>query len=412
MNTAKVREIIRREFVESVRKKSFVFGLVATPALLLLLISLPVLVKGIVGPESVELWIIDRTAKYGELLRDSLMEEPSTPGAPVFRVKVYGPDQAPPESVLAAAARDGDITAWIVLPEDFAASRALEYHSASITDPAAVEALNGRAQKVLTRSRAQELGLDREDVDTLLLPVQVKTFVTGRAGVEEADFTVVYLRAVALVMILFFALLPTGQILMRSVIEEKTNRVIEVLLSSVTPRELMVGKILGLGAVGLTLLAVWCACGVLLALRAGQFPISTDQLGIFLLYFLPGFFLYAAIFASVGSVCSSERETHPFQTPISLTLAIPVFLGFAILQEPNHVIWHVASFFPLITPSLMLFRFVIRQPPLWEIVATWITLVAATVGMMWTATRVFRVGILIYGKRPTIPEILRWVRSS
>jgi ABC-2 type transport system permease protein len=114
----------------------------------------------------------------------------------------------------------------------------------------------------------------------------------------------------------------------------------------------------------------------------------------------------------VGSVCSSERETHPFQTPISLLLAIPVFLGFAILQEPNHVIWHVASFFPFITPSLMLFRFVIRQPPLWEIVATWLTLVVATVGMMWAATRVFRVGILIYGKRPTIPEILRWVRTS
>ncbi len=412
MNTTKVREIIRREFVESVRKKSFLFGLVATPALLLLLISLPILARGIVGPEHIELWIIDHTAKYGELLRDSLAGEPMTPGAPAFQVNVYDPESAPPESQLAAAARDGDITAWIVLPEDFARSRELEYHSASITDPAAVEALNGRAQKVLTRARAQELGLDSEDVDALLLPVQVKTFLTGRTGVEEADFTVVYLRAVALVMILFFALLPTGQILMRSVIEEKTNRVIEVLLSSVTPRELMVGKILGLGAVGLTLLAAWCACGVLLALRAGQFPIAPDQLGIFLLYFLPGFFLYAAIFASVGSVCSSERETHPFQTPISLTLAIPVFLGFAILQEPNHVIWHVASFFPLITPSLMLFRFVIRQPPLWEIAATWITLVAATVGMMWAATRVFRVGILIYGKRPTIPEILRWVRSS
>jgi ABC-2 type transport system permease protein len=194
------------------------------------------------------------------------------------------------------------------------------------------------------------------------------------------------------------------------VIEEKANRVIEVLLSSVTPKELMVGKIVGLGAVGLTLLGAWAACGLLLALRsAGAFPINAREVGVFVLYFFPGYFLYAALLGSIGSICNSEREAQPFQLPINLMLIFPVMLGFAIAQNPDHLLTRVVSFIPFFTPSLMLFRFTIKEPPLWEIAATWMTLLVGTVGMFWVSSRVFRIGILLYGKRPTIPEVARWV---
>jgi ABC-2 type transport system permease protein len=230
-------------------------------------------------------------------------------------------------------------------------------------------------------------------------------------GAEEGPDQV-YFRAVALVMIMFFALVPTGQILMRSVIEEKSSRVIEVLLSSVTATELMVGKIIGLGTVGLTLVGTWAAIGGLIAWRlGGGFPIGGADAGMFLLYFLPGYFFYAALLGSIGSICHSERDAQPFLTPISLMLILPVMLGFAIAQSPDHVLVRIASFVPFFAPSLMMFRWTIQAPPAWEIAATWIALLAATIAMFWASSRIFRVGILLTGKRPTIAEVARRLRA-
>jgi ABC-2 type transport system permease protein len=176
--------------------------------------------------------------------------------------------------------------------------------------------------------------------------------------------------------------------------------------------ELMFGKVLGLGAVGLTLIGAWGACGGLIAMRAGSLPIEPGMAGVFSLYFFPGFFFYAAVLASVGSVCNSEREAQPFLTPISMMLIFPVMIGFVIAQSPDHLLARVFSFIPFFTPSLMLFRFAIKEPPAWEIAATWGVLMVSTVGMIWASSRIFRVGILMYGKRPTIPEIIRWVGAK
>jgi ABC-2 type transport system permease protein len=333
VNRKKVWHIIRREYVESVRKKSFLFGLVATPLLM------------------------------------------------------------------------GDLTAWILLPEDFERTGIFEYHSESITNLTRLSNLESRLERLLVRHKAARFGMAEADVDALLVGVQLKTFQIGEEGGREASFDQVYFHAIALVMILFFALLPTGQILMRSVIEEKSSRVIEVLISSV-----MVGKIVGLGAVGLTLIGTWTAIGALIAARLGaDFPIGGDDLAVFVLYFVPGYFFYAALLGSVGSICPAERDAQPVLTPISLTLILPVMLGFAIAQSPDHVLVRTASFVPFFTPSLMLFRFTIKQPPLWELGATWLSLVAGTAAMFWASSRIFRVGILLTGKRPTIPEIARWV---
>jgi ABC-2 type transport system permease protein len=256
------------------------------------------------------------------------------------------------------------------------------------------------------------MGIDAASVDELLRPAEMTTFQVGREGGRETDFTTVYLRAVTLVLILFFALLPTGQILMRSVIEEKSNRVIEVLLSSVTPKELMVGKIFGLGGVGLTLLGVWAVCAALLIWRSGTSPWDARLAMIFILYFIPGYFFYAAALASVGSICTSEREAQPFLTPISLMLVFPVMIGIMIAQSPDHPLARILSFVPFFTPSLMLFRHAIREPPAWETMATLGALVAFTVLMIAASARIFEIGILLTGKRPTIPEVVRWLRRD
>jgi ABC-2 type transport system permease protein len=319
------------------------------------------------------------------------------------------PTTAPPH-LLDARVAAGELDGWLRLPADFADTRAFEMHAESVLDPALLEAVKGRVTAALTEAKAGEVGLAPEQVRELLRPVQLTLFRT-RDGDRSTDPEHLYLRAVLMVMMLFFALVPTGQILMRSVIEEKANRVVEVLLSSVTPGEIMLGKVLGLGAVGLTLLAAWTAAGLLLSARAGgaAVPVSPAEVGVFLLYFLPGYFLYAALLGAIGSVCRTEREAQPFLTPISLTLVLPVLAGFALAQNPDHVLARVLSFVPLLTPSLMLFRFTLQPPPAWEIAATWLVLVLSTIAMVWVSSRVFRTGILLTGKRPTLPEIARWV---
>lgn len=410
MNWSKVRQVIRREYVESVRKKSFLFGLVATPLMMLGLIALPLFSGDLLAERAVVVGVLDLSEGHGAQLEATLAEEPPE-RRDRLRLVVHRPPGPPSPAALDARVASGELTAWIRLPADFAETGVAEYRAESITNLGVLSSLEQLLQRVLARERAARFDLAEEDVEVLLTGVELETYRIGQED-REASFDQVYFHAVALVMIMFFALVPTGQILMRSVIEEKASRVIEVLLSSLDARELMVGKIVGLGTVGLTLIVAWTAIGAVIASRLGSgFPIGGDDLGVFVLYFVPGYFFYAALLGSVGSICHQERDAQPFMTPISLLLILPVMLGFAIAQSPDHVLVRVASFVPFLTPSLMMFRFTIQPPPAWELAATWLALVAATVAMFWASSRIFRIGILMTGKRPTVPEVARWIRA-
>lgn len=411
MNRRKVALVIRREYLESVRRKSFLFGLVATPLLFALMVFLPLVAGGLLADEEpAPLAVVDHTETYGERLRRSLEEDPAaTDAGPFPELVVWAPENAPPPAALDEDVASGRLSGWILLPADFEETGRFDFHAESVLDLAVTENLEHRVGRMLAEKKAADAGLALETVEELLRPAEMKVFRVGDEG-AETDPEQLYLRAVMLVLMLFFALLPTGQILMRSVIEEKSSRVVEVLLSSVTPKELMVGKILGLGAVGLTLIGAWAAVGALLVLRGGgTLPIRGDEIVVFLLYFLPGYFLYAGLLGAIGSVCSEERDAQPFLTPISLMLIFPILLGLTIAQNPDHLFARVLSFVPFFTPSLVLFRFTIQPPPAWEMAATWIVLAAGTVAMFWISSKVFRTGILLTGKRPTIPEIARWV---
>jgi len=407
-----VGRIVRREYVESVRKKSFLFGLVATPAIMLGMIFLPLLSGGLLGADHIAIGVLDRAGGYGERLAGA--DWPAGEAArtrPVFIVH-QGADAPTPDEMDALVAA-GELTGWILLPEDLETTGRFDYRSESVTNVVVLQALETRMDRILAEEKARELGLAAPDVERLLAPASMRTIRLGEGGGTEADFSQVYLKAVALVMILFFALIPTGHILMRSVIEEKSNRVIEVLISSVSPLELMVGKVIGLGAVGLTLLGTWAVVGFLLSLRFGQaLPLTGGEIAVFVAFFFPGYFFFAALLGAIGSVCSAERDAQPFLMPISLSLMFPVLIGFAIAQNPDHIAARILSFVPPFTPSLVLFRYAIKPPPTLELVAAWVVLVAATVFMLFLASRIFRVGILMTGKRPTIPEMLRWVRTA
>jgi ABC-2 type transport system permease protein len=207
---------------------------------------------------------------------------------------------------------------------------------------------------------------------------------------------------------------------MRSVIEEKTSRVFEVLLSSVKPMELLAGKILGVAAVGLTQYAVWILMalvaggGMIGSLRTqmGEINVPASLLFYFVLFFVLGYLLYSTMFAALGAVVNSEQEAQQLQMTVMWFLIIPMLVAQLVIRAPNSTAAVVLSLIPFFTPMLMFLRINLITPPAWQVALSIALLLATNFAVLWLSARIYRVGILMYGKRPTLPELVRWVRAA
>jgi ABC-2 type transport system permease protein len=206
---------------------------------------------------------------------------------------------------------------------------------------------------------------------------------------------------------------------LRGVIEEKTNRIVEIVIASVRPTELMLGKILGIGLVGLTQYCVWCLLAMNLSLPGianliagdlGVPRIPLSMIGYFILFFLLGYFLYASVYTAIGAPFNSDQEAQQLSMIPTMLIVGAMAVYPAVMNNPNGPVAVFASLFPFTAPLIMFLRTSIAEPPLWQVGLAVLILVASTVGMAWVAGRIYRVGILMYGKKPTVPEILRWIR--
>jgi len=228
---------------------------------------------------------------------------------------------------------------------------------------------------------------------------------------------------------LYFVLLVYGTQVMRAVLEEKTGRIVEIILSSVRPWELMLGKVLGVGAVGLTQLGIWLLSGLLIVslgipalvalIPAGEVPAEIREalpgVGVgafFLVCFLLGYFIYASLFAAVGAMCSSEEEAQQLQFPVVSLVIIPVILLMPVLERPETAFAVSVSLFPFFSPILMFARVAAGAAAWWEATLSVVLMTGTLFGTAWVAGRIYRVGILMQGKRPTVPELWRWLRQS
>ena len=198
------------------------------------------------------------------------------------------------------------------------------------------------------------------------------------------------------------------------VIEEKSSRVIEVLLSAVTPFQLMAGKILGLAGVGFTIVGLWGAGAYFAATKQGlSLDVTTEMMLYLIVYYILGFLLLSAVFAGVGSICNTIKETQGLMMPIIMILIVPLMSWFPLAQNPDGTLARVLSFVPPLTPMLMVLRLSAGSDvSMVEILASIAVLAAATVATMWMAAKVFRTGILMYGKRPALREVFRWLRQK
>ncbi|MEM7231955.1 MAG: ABC transporter permease [Planctomycetota bacterium] len=243
----------------------------------------------------------------------------------------------------------------------------------------------------------------------------------GKEEVSTAD-VIRQWAPIAFVYLLWIGIFTISQMLLNNMIEEKSNRIVEVLLSSVTPRELMLGKLFGIAAVGLTMISVWILSLVtILALKAGpeaelatmMFEVlkTSGLLPAFVVYFILGYFMYSGIFLSIGSVCNTLKEAQNLMGPIMLVMVIPLFTMMFIPKDPNGVLATVLSWIPLYTPFVMMNR-AAADPPLVDLIGTLILLLVTTLTVLWLTGKIFRTGILRTGQPPKLKELWRWVRGE
>jgi ABC-2 type transport system permease protein len=282
----------------------------------------------------------------------------------------------------------------------------------SSADVATSTAIEEALHKVLMREYLRDKGVSASETANLMAPVTVNILEqNGRHGNSKTSLYV----AGTLFFLMYLVVLLYGMNVARSIIEEKTSRVFEVLLSTITPDELLAGKILGVGAVGLTQVGIWMIAAGLLAAHAGAMSgisLSVPQAVFFIVYFVLGYTLYSSVAAALGAMTNSEQELQQLNMFMMMPLFLSMGMVLPIVTNPNSILSRIVSEIPFCAPLLMELRISISMPQPWEIALS-IGLILVTIyAVLWMSSRIYRVGILMYGKKPNLPEILRWLKYS
>jgi ABC-2 type transport system permease protein len=273
--------------------------------------------------------------------------------------------------------------------------------------------VNAAVRTVLLRERLAHHGLVADEVAALTQPVAVK-----QGKHKAASSTGV---AYVLFFLMYMVVMLYGMNVARSIIEEKTSRVFEVLLATIRPEEMMAGKILGVGSVGLTQVAVWMLAALLLSatsiassIAGGEMSlnVTAPQIIFFILYFIFGFVLYSSMAAALGAMTNSEQELQQLNMFLVMPLAFCMLMLPVVTNDSNSFWARVVSLIPFCSPLLMNFRISLHMPQPWEIALSFVLMGLTTYAVLWVASRIYRVGVLMYGKRPTLPELLRWLKYS
>ena len=317
--------------------------------------------------------------------------------------------------------RLGKLDAYVTLDEDILQGPGrirLYTHKPRAADLDRFWTIENRFRESVINYRYQQQELDRRLLDKLR-HVPTERIEVGSADDEEhvqkeSDRITRMMVPFFFMYLLFLGILSTGQQMLSSIIEEKSSRVIEVLLSAVSPFKLMAGKILGLVAIGLTIVCLWAAAAYLTASWQGlNVDINPAILPYFIIYYILAFLLFSSMMVGIGSICNTIKETQSLMTPVMLLCVVPIIAWQNIIQHPDGTLARVLSFLPPTTPMVMILR--LSAGPdirIIEIFASIALLAAAVLASIWLAAKLFRTGILMYGKRPSPREILRWLCRS
>ena len=423
----KLVAIIKREYLTRVKTKGFIIGTFLLPVMMFVMMMAPAFFMSRAGQSAQQkIAIVDQTDQLAPKLVKAFQDIKNNKGEQRFEVQLYnarnGLDAVKQE--LNENVSQGALDAYLVIPPDIFENNQFQMHAKSVGNIEFVERVERTVSGVVRNTRLEESGLDTDLVHRLNSWVNVTTFKVGEEGSTEqrAEFSFIY--SLLMGLILYMMLLLYGQFVVRAIIEDKNSRVIEVIVSSVKPSQFMAGKVLGIGATGLTQFLIWVVTFLLIttygltmaqavAPDLNNLPLpalSPLVLASFCIFFLLGYFFYATIGAAIGSMVNSDSDAQSYQWIMIFPIIISFFLMFAINNSPESLFATIMSFIPFFTPILMFARVLNDGAPLWQVGLSVVTMGLSLWAMIWIAARIFRIGILMYGKKPNLPEVMKWIK--
>ncbi|HKR65404.1 MAG TPA: ABC transporter permease [Thermoanaerobaculia bacterium] len=443
----KLFAVMKREYLQSVRRKMFIIMTLLMPFLMAGITILPGLMMTR-GMGKKRIAVLDATGQLQNAFVDANAKEPVDAKKEArkalsgggrerelpaqFEIEyrnVSGTDlTTAAKPYLARLTRDNDaadkLEGVLAIPAAALANTdvKMDYYSRSATDLVTQERLGRLANKSLQRLRLGSRGIDPHIVDTLLREVEIEAVQLSRTGEQKKGGDLNFLVALIFGILLVLPSFVYGQETMRGIVQEKSDRVVEVLVSSVTPMQLLTGKILGVAMVGLTQITVWVTMMGLLGLNAAPMAamsginlsqfIRPSVFIFFFVFFILAYLTYVCVFSIAGAACNSEREAQQFVMPVMMLMLTPWFLMMPIIMNPDAPFAVAFSLAPVFGPMTMFVRTVVSEPPMWHVAVSILVSIATITVFFWITAKIFRVGILSYGKRPTIPELWRWVKVA
>jgi ABC-2 type transport system permease protein len=417
----KVWIVAKREYLERVRTRSFLLSTFVTPFLMATFLVLPTLIstsaaRGIMreNERPARVVIVSDNRALAELASGELQRQHGTPYAP----SVVTPASPAERARLDKQLNQSDIEGYVWLDGPAIASRQVTFTTRRMGDFILRGRLSDALSYALAAQRMVKQGSTAGDVAEILQPVDLTAV---RAGNPSSVYNEVRGAVVVFILmfVMLFSLLSYGVMVMRSVMEEKSSRITEVLMCAASAQELMAGKILGTGSVGLTQIGLWLTMvgvgvsrSLYLRTAMNVLDVGPSLIIYFVVFYTLGYLLYSAIFAGVGAIFNSIDEAQQWNFVVVLPLIAASAMILPVATSSDSLISVVASLFPFCSPILMFERLAVHDPPVWQTALSLILLIATIAGVMFLSARIYRTGILMYGKRPTIRELSRWLRHA
>lgn len=434
MNYTRLSLIIKREYLSMVAKKSFLIMTLLIPVLMVAIGFVPIVLNRLNSSDKAKkVAVIDETGIFARVLTDS--DEFDI-------VALDGTDAGSAHDYYSGAG--GEIYAIVIIPRDVLESKSIGIYSEDAVSKSLVSQIKDDLDPALTDAKIESYGVDgladmiREcnvDLDVR----SVKWSENGEESLSSTELSV--LIGIVLSFIIYMFVLMYGAMIINSVVEEKSNRIVEVIISSCKPFELLMGKVIGVGLVGLTQIAIWVVLigGISLIAGASLIAPRLDEatmmagadvsaapdkvaeiwemlsgvnfariIGLFVLYFIGGYLLYASLFAGFGSAVDQASDASQFTMPIMIIMVFALYAGMACVDNPDGQMAEWCSIIPFTSPIVMMVRLPFNVP-VWQLLASLVVLYGTAIGCIYLSARIYRKGILLYGKRRGVSEVFRWI---
>jgi len=409
--------IARREYLEQVRKRAFLLSTILVPLFLGGLVFASVWTGKNLNM-SKHIVLATNDAQLATQLQTQLTKDKTSKSTYDILTPVHEADRA----ALIAQIRNKEIDGFLWITNEPGQTMSATYESANSGDMITSQILGGSLNHVLVRQRLTASGIAAEQADFLLKNIRVETVQVNKEGKESKSSVLTsFFKGYLMAILLMMTTMMYGMNVARSIIQEKTSRIYEVILSIAKPGHVLAGKLIGAGAVGLTQIGIWLVVasgavggGVLSAQMSGALNIhlSWVEAVTFPTYFVLGYVLNAALFAGLAATCETEQELQMYAPITTVPVALSFVLLMPVMSNPNSALAIGASLFPMTAPVIMMFRIGSAVPPAWQFAASIGLMLLAIWLILLVSTKLYRVGILMYGKRATLPELVRWLRAS